>query len=304
MPTSPDKQQFKVQDLVLKVRTDCDRTKWNEDHYEQYFDILCGDREYQKEAIRASLRYVLGGEYENLRDLAKENWEKNPYLEDRYGKWSNCEKHLQFPDKLSASIDLATGTGKSYVLYGIATILLAEGAVDRVLVLCPSTTIESSLYDKFKLMAGNAELINALPPEAKLRVPKIIQATETITQGCICVENRDAVYAHVKSSIEDSLWGKGSQVAVLNDEVHHVANDPATKVTKWKEFLEHPEYGFKIVLGFSGTCYVDNNYFSDVIYRYSLRQAIEERFVKKVKYLTEVEVVGEEDEFWQLQSDI
>jgi hypothetical protein len=30
------------------------------------------------------------------------------------------------PDKLSCSLDLATGTGKSYVIYGIARILLKE----------------------------------------------------------------------------------------------------------------------------------------------------------------------------------
>jgi len=300
MPRS-DRQQFKVNDLVLKVRKDCDRKKWNEDKYETFLELLCAERYYQKEAIQESLRYVLAGEYKNLKDLAKENWEGNQYLEDRYGTWANFESHLQFPDKLSASVDMATGTGKSYVIYGIAMILLAEGAVDRVLVLCPSTTIEAGLYDKFKLLAGNAELIDALPDDAKIKIPKIIQADETITPGCICVENRDAVYEHVKSSIEDSLWGKGAKVAVLNDEAHHVANDPAGKTKKWKEFLENPEYGFQIVLGFSGTCYVDNNYFSDVIYRFSLRQSIEERFVKKIRYLTDIETTGEENEEWQLR---
>jgi type III restriction enzyme len=34
-----------------------------------------------------------------------------------------------------------TGTAKSYVLYGLAAILLAEGVVDRELVSCPSKTI-------------------------------------------------------------------------------------------------------------------------------------------------------------------
>lgn len=296
-----DRQQFKVSDLVLKVREDCDRKKWNEDKYEAFLELLCAERYYQKEAILESLRYALAGEYTNLKALAKGNWGENQHLEDRYGTWNNFENHLQFPDKLSASVDMATGTRKSYVIYGIAMILLAEGAVDRVLVLCPSTTIETGLYDKFKFLAGNSELIDALPDNAKIKIPKIIQADETITQGCICVENRDAVYAHVRSSIEDSLWGKGAKVAVLNDEAHHVANDPAGKTKKWKEFLGNPEYGFQIVLGFSGTCYIDNNYFSDVIYRFSLRQSIEERFVKKIRYLTDIETTGEENEEWQLR---
>jgi type III restriction enzyme len=64
------------------------------------------------------------------------------------------QRHLQFPNQLSASLDLATGTGKSYVLYGLAAILLAEGVVDRVLVLCPSTTIEAGLLEKFRMLAA------------------------------------------------------------------------------------------------------------------------------------------------------
>lgn len=299
-----DREQFRVNDFVLKVRPDCDRTKWDGDRYEEFLDCLCEEREYQKEAIRIALRYMLSGEYADLRDLARENWDKNPALVDSYGTWSTFDKRLQLPDKLSASIDLATGTGKSFVIYGIAAILLAEGAVDRVLVLCPSTTIERGLYSKFKLLAGSSDLEAALPDDATLRTPRIIQATETITPGCICVENRDAVYAHVKSSIKDSLWGNGSRVAVLNDEAHHIANDPGGKVTKWKQFLQDPRYGFQYVLGFSGTCYVDNNYFSDVIYRYSLKQAIEDRFVKKVKYLTDIERTGEENEDWQLRVNL
>jgi len=50
-------------------------------------------------------------------------------------------------------IKMATGTGKSYVLYGIAAIMLAEGQVDSVLVLCPSTTIETGLLGKFRQLA-------------------------------------------------------------------------------------------------------------------------------------------------------
>lgn len=287
--------------MVLKVRADCDRSRWDEDEYELFIDTLCGEREYQKEAIRVCLRYLLGGEYQNLETLAKENWEKNPSLDELHGSWTNFSRHLQLPDRLSASVDLATGTGKSFVIYGVAAILLAKGAVDRVLVLCPSTTIESGLYAKFKLLAGSSDLEAVMPPSAVRRIPQVIHATETIVSGCICVENRDAVYAHVKSSIQDSLAGKNVKVAVLNDEAHHVANEPAGKVTRWKEFLLKPEYNFPYVMGFSGTCYVGNNYFSDVIYRYSLRKAIEEGYVKKIKYLTELQHTGEEDEEWQLR---
>src|SRR5579871_235643 len=300
MPKTSDTKTFQTQDLALQVGTNVDRHKWNEDRYERFLDELCGDRYYQRQAILNALRYLLSGQYANLRELALENWKKNTVLHERYGTWQNFDRHLQMPDKLSATLDLATGTGKSYVIYGIGAILLAEGIVDRVLVLCPSTTIEIGLTNKFKSLSRNAELRDALPPDAKLRSPNIINASETITPGSICVENRDAVYEHVKSSIKDSLWGKGTRVAVLNDEAHHIANDPESKLKRWKEFLENPEYGFQIVLGFSGTCYVGNDYFADVIYRFSLRQAMEERFVKLVRYIAEEPKTGEEDERWQL----
>lgn len=300
MPFIKERQRFRLNDLTLKVKTGVNRALWDENRYEPFLDELCGDREYQKESIKTTLRYVLGGEYTNLRALAKENWDNNDVLHERYGTWENFERHLQLPDKLSATIDLATGTGKSYVIFGIAVILLAEGAVDRVLVLCPSTTIEQGLQSKFKELIIKKGLSDLLPANARIKLPKIINASQTITPGCICIENRDAVYEHVKSSIKDSLWGKGAKVAVLNDEAHHIANQPDSKVKKWKEFLLDDNYGFRIVLGFSGTCYVGNDYFADVIYRYSLKDAMEERFIKKVRYIAEEPRTGEEDERWQL----
>ena len=89
-------------------------------------------REYQKEAIRTTLRYLCGDRYADLRALAQENFNSNAELRERYGSWAGMERQLQFPDRLSCSIDQATGTGKSYVLYGLAAIMLAEGLVDQV----------------------------------------------------------------------------------------------------------------------------------------------------------------------------
>jgi type III restriction enzyme len=295
-----DRQTFRNEDLLLKVTTNIDPKVWDETKYEAYLDELCGMREYQKIAIRTTLRYLLGGKYANLRELAKENFDEKAELQQRYGSWTNMEKHLQLPDQLSCSIDLATATGKSWVLYGIAAILLAEDAVDRVLVLCPSNTIETGLTEKFRGLAGDANLRDLMPPQAKALAPKVINASETIVNQSICVENYHAILAHVKSSIRDSLEGKGRRVAVLNDEAHHVANETAANAKKWKEFLLNPVYGFHMVVGVSGTCYVGNDYFADVISRYSLRQAIEDRFVKKVEYVAEMPETNNPDEKWQL----
>jgi type III restriction enzyme len=149
------------------VSQSVNRARWDESRYEAFIDALCGDREYQKEAIRTALRYLLGGEYPNLRALARVNFNQNSVLMERYGSWEGMQRHLQLPEQLSACLDLATATGKSYVLYGLAAILLAEATVDRVLVLCPSTTIEAGLLEKFRALAGDADLRDLLPAEAK-----------------------------------------------------------------------------------------------------------------------------------------
>jgi hypothetical protein len=109
-----------------------------------------------------------------------------------------------------------------------------------------------------------------------------------------------AILEHVGSSIREGLWGKGARVAVVNDKAHHVANEPQGKVKKWKEFLADEGYGFHYILGVSGTCYVKKDYFSDVIYRYSLLRAQEERYVKRVEYVAEMPETGDPDEKWQL----
>lgn len=300
MATQGDRKTFRNEDLVLRVTTAIDPAKWDDSRYEAFLDELCETREYQKDAIRTTLRYLLGGRYPSLRELARENFDRSDEIKQRYGSFANMERHLQLPNQLSGSIDLATGTGKSYVLYGIAAILLAHGVVDRVLVLCPSNTIEAGLLEKFRDLAGRVALREALPPEAKVQAPRIIDASETITSSSICVENYHAILEHVKSSIRDSLTGQGTRTAVLCDEAHHVANETTEKVGKWKGFLLDPAFGFRFVIGVSGTCYVGDDYFADVLSRYSIRQAIEQRFVKQIEYVAEDPQTSNADERWQL----
>ena len=294
-----DRRTFCNEDLILDVRPH-DPAKWDESKYGAFLDGLCDHREYQKEAIRIVLSYWLGGRYQNLRQLAKESFEANNELQHRWTRWDSMQQHLQLPDQLACSLDLATGTGKSYVLYGVAAILLAEGAVDQVLVLCPSNTIEAGLLGKFKELASDASLRDLLPADAKIAASRVINASQSIVTGSLCVENYHAVLEHVKSSIRDSLQGKGVRTAVLNDEAHHVANETGKGAGRWKEFLLSPDFGFRYILGVSGTCYVGDEYFSDVIFRYSLRQAIEQRFVKKVEYVAEMPSTHDPQNRWQL----
>lgn len=153
-------------------------------------------------------------------------------------------------------------------MYGIAQMALGFGILDRVLVLCPSLTIEKSLMDKFTNLAVDSRLKNALPESARYKNPRIIDASQTILPGDICIENIHAVYAKNSSSIQDSLgFGKGATCLILNDEVHHVYNKVSgidQDIKRWKEFLLDSGYAFRYVLGFTGTAYIENEYFNDV----------------------------------------
>lgn len=285
------KAQFNQKDLLLKVNQHYDKSVIDMYRWEEYLDVLCGVREYQKEAIRNAIIYLASGMYNSIEDLVKENYGRNTELQRKYGTVDAYLKQLQITDKLFGNIDLATGTGKSYVIYAIAQIMLAEGIVKRVLVLCPSVTIEKGLVKKFEDLASRKDLRDALPEGADLYIPRIINANSTIKNLDICVENIHAVYETTGSSIKDSFKNGGEDTLVLNDESHHIFNKTIEKgnsgsnIKKWKSFLLNPEYNFKYILGFTGTAYIENEYFNDVIYRYSLRQAIDDRVVKSIDYV-------------------
>jgi len=293
-----ERQTFQNKDLVLKVSSNYDPKRFDPNKYEDFLDALCIDREYQKEAIREVLRYFLGGQYSNLLELAEENYRNNPKLQEKYPSLIDFTHYLQLPNKLSCSLDHATATGKSYVMYGIARIMLADGAVDQVLVLCPSNTIEAGLTEKFRTLSADRTLKDLLPPNSKIVNPRIINASSTIQKGDICIENIHATYINTKSAIEDSLTGKGERTLVLNDEAHHLMSPSDKTLRKWKEFLLEPKYGFKFIVNVSGTCYIGDDYFTDVIHRFSLRDAIEAKFVKSIRYVAE-DSSGNEDEKFQ-----
>ena len=204
------KSIYKNQDLVLKVDKNIDLAVLDLNKYEPFLDILCTNREYQKEAIREPVKFLIGNKYKNLRELAEKNYRKNEILQDQHPNEKDFIKTLSLADKLNCSIDLATATGKSWVMYGIAQIMLCEGAVDKVLVLCPSLTIEDGLTEKFKEFSVNKIFKDALPMGSKYKNPRIINANETAQNGDICIENIHAVYQKTNSQT-DGQSGKEFQ---------------------------------------------------------------------------------------------
>ena len=292
---------YKTRNLVLQVKQNYDPKKLNLKPWISFLDTLCGDREFQKEAIKYAIVYLASDEYRSIENLAEENFKKNDELQKRYKNLKNYKRDLPLPNKLSAVIDLATGTGKSYVIYGIAQIAMSIGLVNKVLVLCPSLTIESGLKEKFERLSGNNTIKATLPDNVAFKNPRIIDANNTIKDGDICVENIHAVYEKTGSSVNDSLKGKGEHVLVLNDEIHHAYNSSNEKgLKKWKAFLLNSDFNFKYILGFTGTAYIKDDYFNDVIYRYSIREAVNDKVIKSIDYVSKDENIDKNEKFQKI----
>lgn len=281
--------QFRISDQILRCEDTRDATEALVHKYDAFLNLISSNEySFQHDAVRSAWRFLVSDKYPNLESLARENWQFNEHIRQHHGDLEIFLSKVPLRDKKAISIDLATGTGKSFVLYALAAIALAEGLVDRVLVLCPSLTIEEGLLDKFSALAGNPEL-SAIMQQlgAVVSIPGIRRGNNTVQVGEICVENIHAAYENAGTSIADSFKGRGGRTLVLNDEAHHLFSPPDTKLKEWLKFLLHHDYGFRYIVNVTGTPYVDDNYFPDVIFRFGLKQAIDKGIVKKPNYKLE-----------------
>lgn len=294
-----DNYTFKTDDLILNVSKNYDHNKLELDKWEEYIERLCGGRYYQIDAIKNAIIYFGSGNYNSIEDLVLENYQKNTVLQEKYNTINDYYDNIQLKNKLTATIDLATGTGKSYIIFGVAQIMLGLGLADRVLVLCPSTTIEAGLTEKFMQLLSDNNIQNLVPDDVIIKNPHLTNGNYTIKSGDICIENIHAVYTNTGSSIEDSFKNANDKVLVINDEAHHIYNASIDKdLKKWKAFLLN--YNFKFILGLTGTAYIENEYFNDVIYRYSLRKAINEKTVKNINYAIKDDTITTKEKFQKI----
>lgn len=281
-------------DFVLAPSRIEDATRVRVAQYEPFFEALALDRySFQRDAMRQTLEFLLSAAYADTSALASERFSANGKLQSHFGSLPDYLGKFALADRKAVSLDLATGTGKSFVLYGIARVALAMGLVDKVLVLCPSLTIEDGLKEKFRELSARQDLkqliesLGAVYPN-----PPIKSANDPILDGDICIENIHATYDRTGSAIRDSFRGHGARTLVLNDEAHHIYSGADAATKKWLDFLRNEEYGFRMLVGVTGTPYIGNDYFPDVIYRYGLKQAIDARVVKTPDYVVDRLVEG------------
>ena len=277
---------YKNSDFVLLLNDDAPEIVDVIHKYDAFISTVCkGEYAFQREAVINVLKFFWSKRYQHISDLARENYDHNSKVRQKFAKAADYLAKFSLKDKKACSLDLATGTGKSFVIYALAQICLAEGLVDKVLVLCPSLTIEEGLKDKFEKLAGDHILKSIIEAAGAVhKNPSIKSSNDPILDGDICVENIHATYERTGSSVEDSFKGKGARVLVINDEAHHIFSPSDNITKKWFDFLRGEDFGFHFIVNLSGTPYIGDEYFYDILYRYSIRDAIEDGVIKKVDY--------------------
>ena len=213
--------RINLSEHVLKINfRKGSRHKFNFNEIEDYVKAISNGRDYQYEAIRNVMTYLWAGGYTNVAELARENFSTNEHLRERFGNEEIMLGHLPLADRLSGVVHMATGTGKSYVIFAVAYLSLVMGLTKRVLVLGPSSTIiEEGLRDKFKRFMENADWNSKLPKEYQNKAIDLLKNNDVIEDNSITIENINAIYS--EGGIRDTLFKNIDEVLVLGDEIHH-----------------------------------------------------------------------------------
>lgn len=287
--------------LDVNIRK-CRYTKFRFSDIEEYVRAVTGSREYQFNAIKHTMIYLWGDIYKNVAELARENFAQKIHIKERFGSEEIMLGHLPLADRLSGVVHMATGTGKSYVIFAVAYLSLVMGLTRRVLVLGPSSTIiEEGLRDKFQEFINKQEWNVHLPKEYQGKAIDLLTNNDAIEDGSITIENINAIYS--VGGILDTLFKGTDEVLVLGDEIHHAYSHLNFNLAKktleldqevdadkgkesegkterlWMQFLKNNK-AITRHIGFTGTPYNKDDYFADVFFDYNIRTAVNEKFIK------------------------
>jgi type III restriction enzyme len=296
---------------------------------EDYVRDLAGSRDYEYEAIINILKYLWGGSYESVVKLAEENWETKEAIQQRFQSKEHFINTMPLPDKLSGVCHMATGTGKSYVIFAIAYLSILLEKVNRVLILTPSSTIiKKGLREKIhEHMFGERglELKQKLPARYRNKTVKLITRNDAPEDNAIMVENINGIFQYFHDRDHNSIAGffnQTDEVLVLSDEVHHAYSrwDPskvsydfdelnregrqteAENERRWMKFIREAEKEkIKRHIGFTGTPYNKDDFFTDVIFNYTIKRAIDEKYIKDIDAILETdEEINKNQRFEQI----
>lgn len=84
---------FKTNELVLNIKKNSfDTSRYPLHEWERFIDILCGDRDYQKEAIKSCIIYLISDRYSSIEDLVEENFNKSDTLREKFNTIENYKQ--------------------------------------------------------------------------------------------------------------------------------------------------------------------------------------------------------------------
>lgn len=303
MPKRTEKLNLSEHTLDINTRK-FDIEFFDYSEIEEFVNVLCGNRQYQIDAIKQIMTYLWGGGYKDLTELAKENFKRKDSIRQRFQTEDMFLAHLPLPDRLSGVCHMATGTGKSYVMFAIAYLSIVLGKAKRVMVIGPSSTIiEEGLNDKFKEYINGEQgqrLQQTLPADYRNIPVNILNCNDPIEDNSIVIENINAIYSKDRNAIGDTLFSHGGEVLVLSDEVHHayshlefsqnhlILDDSKSEERLWMKYIREEPLITRHI-GFTGTPYNADEYFADVLFNYSIRDAIDEKQIKDIKAIIHTE---------------
>jgi type I restriction enzyme R subunit len=166
---------------------------------------------------------------------------------------------------------MATGTGKTYVAFQIIWRLWKAGAVKRALFLVDrNILVDQALINDFKPFAGAMTKVTAHKFDPAYEVHLALYQAITGT------EEEDKAFKKLSPEFFD---------LIVIDECHRGS---AAEDAQWREILEY--FSGAIQVGMTATPretkYVSNaSYFGDPVYKYSLKQGIEDGFLAPYKVI-------------------
>ena len=119
--------------LDIDVRK-CNYDKFRFSDIEDYVRAITGNREYQYQAIKHTMIYLWGRGYKDVATLAKKNFNdpNKMRLKERFGSEEIMLGHLPLADRISGVVHMATGTGKSFVIFAIAYLFIYYHTYHRI----------------------------------------------------------------------------------------------------------------------------------------------------------------------------
>ena len=96
--------------------------------YDAFLNLLhTGNYAFLRDAAREALRFLVSAKYPDLERLARENWSNRPVLAQRHASIDALLAKMPLKDRKAATLDIATGGGKSFLMYGLAAMPWPRG---------------------------------------------------------------------------------------------------------------------------------------------------------------------------------